>query len=162
MRTVLYYSVCSISQIDQRCLINEENKQVCVGSTSRGNLQEKRDFNKMWGKGEGIGAVRRKDAWGKPGSCDYCTHTLRPWGLTRGSCRSPPVPAGAVLLLIPPQAKAAPRAHLSTAAPLLPNSHGPLPAIPPFRLSFPYIISLSSVKCYCHHYCSTCLPFFLS
>lgn len=44
MRTVFYYSVCSISQIDQRCLITEENNQVCVGSTSHGNLQEKRDL----------------------------------------------------------------------------------------------------------------------
>lgn len=44
MRTVFYYSVCSISQIDQRCLINEENKQVCVGSTSHGNLQGERDL----------------------------------------------------------------------------------------------------------------------
>lgn len=90
MRTVFYYSVYSISQIDQRCLINEENKQVCVGSTSHGNLQEKRDF--CGEKGEGIGAVVRKDAWGEPGACGYCTHMLRPWGLTRGSFRSPPVP----------------------------------------------------------------------
>lgn len=44
MRTVFYYSVCSISQIDQRCLINEENKPVCVRSTSHGNLQEERDL----------------------------------------------------------------------------------------------------------------------
>lgn len=44
MRTVFYYSVCNISQIDQRCLKTEENNQVCVGFTSHGNLQEKRDL----------------------------------------------------------------------------------------------------------------------
>lgn len=71
------------------------------------------------------------------------------------------------LLQVPPSARqpglfpcsSHPRQKLlpepASATPLLPNCHSPLPAIPPFRLSFPYIVSVSPVKCYFHHYCST-------
>lgn len=63
MRTVFYYSVCSISQVDQRCLINEENKQVCVGSTSHGNLQEKRDLCGVTGEGNCVVMRKRVTRW---------------------------------------------------------------------------------------------------
>lgn len=92
----------------------------------------------------------RKDAWGDPGGCDYCTHVLRPWGFTQGSFRSPLVPDHrGCSLAHPTPDKSAPLAHLGTATPLLPNCCGPLPAIPAFislyNISVPSEVLLPSL-----------------
>lgn len=105
----------------------------------------------------------RKDAGGSQAAVIIVATCSDPGGSLRGSSRSPPVPdsRGCSLAHSIPD-KSCSQAHLGTAAPLLPSCHGPLPAIPPFRLSLPYVISLSPVKCYCHCYCSTSSIFLIT